>query len=221
MPVSTINRVKTIAFTLNKNTGTDIIPFYEIEGLSLGAELIPGHRIISFNSFVKNLKAYAKISSLDPVKLPDINVEDSDTDKLYKLLDVEWTSARKQLDLFISNFNNVWEPVGSLSILNPSGYPYRVYNLIDVYTDNIAIELGDNGKLGCQIKDAGYGLLSGDDKLTIHGSYVEEIFVEYDERPINITVSGSGGTATPTPIESTTDLLSNSSKLNNSFLMGN
>lgn len=218
MPISTVNRVKTIVIALTENSGDSVISLYTNEGLTLGAELVPGHKVISFNCFVKNLKAYASISSLEAVKLPEIDVMDSDTQKLYKLLDVEWTSPRKQLDLFISNNSDSWEPIGSLSILNPSGYPYRIYNLIDLYTDNVAIELGDNAKLGCRVKDVGYGYLLNPDKIVIHGSYVEEIFVEYEEKPTNIIVSG-GGTST-TPAESSKPL-GNISELNNSFLMGN
>jgi hypothetical protein len=52
---------------------------------------------------VKNLKAHAKINSLPPIKLPDFQLEDSETDKLYKTLDIEWGSARKQLNLYISD----------------------------------------------------------------------------------------------------------------------
>jgi hypothetical protein len=139
---------------------------------------------LSLNGFVKNLKAFSKISSLAAVQLPVFELEDSESQKLFKTLDIEFNSPRKQLDLFIS-VNNEWNQVGSASLLNPSGYPYRMYNLMDFYTDNSAAELGENGKIGVKISDVGYGLLTGNDTVTIHGSYIQEfVFADSYEDPI-------------------------------------
>ncbi len=220
MPISIVNRAKTIAVSLTESDENNIIILYQNQNLRLGSELMPGYKIISFNSFIKNLKASAQIKSLPAVTLPEITDEDSETEKLYKVLDVEWKSPRKHLDLFISSDNNQWHLVDGLSLLNPSGYPYRVYDLMQFFTDNVAIELGDNSKIGCQIKEVGYGLLAKGDKLTIHGSYVEEIFLEYAERPINITVTGFTTSEPSIPNIPQGTLLNDSSEINNSFLIG-
>lgn len=172
MDITTYNKAATIVKKLNSAT-SGIVTLYENTGEQ---NTIPNTSLISVNAFIKNLKAYSQIASLAAVNLPDIALEDSETQRLYKVLDVEWTSPRKQLDLLISDGGD-WEIVGSVSLLNPSGYPYRMYNLQDLYTDNLAIELGTNGKLGARIIDAGYGLLTGTDLVTIHGSYVEEIVI--------------------------------------------
>lgn len=181
MAISVVNRVKTITVALDRFSSNNIIPIYQNTGLSVGNDLLPGYKIISFNTFVKNLKAYAKIQSIEEAKLPEFTLEDSETDKAYKTLDVEWTSERKQLNLFISSGNTQWLPVASISLLNPSGYPFRIYNLQDLYTNNLAIELGDNSRIGVQIQDVGYGYLEQTDTVTIHGSYVEEIILEHKE----------------------------------------
>lgn len=174
MTISTFNKAKTIAKSLDGNTGQGIIPLF-------GSLLIgnyPG-QVISHNVFIKNLKAHAKIGSLSPVKLPNFTLEDSETDKLYKTLDIEWNSPRKQLNLFISNNEQAnWHQVGAISLLNPAGYPYRIYNLMDLITPNLAIELGDNGTIGIQIQDVGFGLLQTGDNVTIHGSYIQEIILD-------------------------------------------
>ena len=171
----TINKVRTIARKLNSQT-SGIITIYHNTG-NPGSIDLATNTLVSVNSFIKNLKAHAKIGSLAPIKMPNFQLEDSETDKLYKVLDVEWNSPRKQLNLYISDNALTWELIGAISLLNPSGYPYRVYNLMDMYTDNLAVELGENGRLGVEVKDVGYGLLTGDDLVTIHGSYVEEIIV--------------------------------------------
>ncbi|MBW4568051.1 MAG: hypothetical protein KME31_08510 [Tolypothrix carrinoi HA7290-LM1] len=173
MTISTFNKAKTIVKSLDSATGQAVIPIFS--NTLTGS--YPG-QIISVNAFVKNLKAHAKISSLAPVKLPNFQLEDSETDKLYKTLDIEWGSARKQLNLYISDNQTDWYQVGAISLLNPSGYPYRIYNLMDLITDNLAIELGENGRIGVQIQDVGYGALQTGDSVTIHGSYVQEIVVD-------------------------------------------
>lgn len=136
-----------------------------------------GEGIISINTFVDNLKVYAFIKSLDPVRLPNFKLEDSETDKLYKTLDVEFNSPRKQLDVVISDNGTDWNLIGSVSLLNPSGYPYRMYNLLDFFTDGLGARLGNNFRIGVRVKDVGFGVLSGEDMLTVHGSYVQEYVV--------------------------------------------
>lgn len=170
--ISTYQKVRQITQKLTSTTGGAIVDLMP----TLTPDSIPGLTVVSVNNFVKSLRAYAKITSLTEVSLPNFELTDSETDKLYKSLDVEWTSPRKQLDLLI-NQGDGWEIIGSVSLLNPSGYPYRSYNLQDLYTDNLALELGENGKVGVRVVDVGHGLLSGGDSLTIYGSYSQEIVV--------------------------------------------
>ena len=200
MSISSVNRAKTIAVPLNAGSGDQIITVYEGSGLTIGSELVPAHTIVSYNVFIKNLKAFAEINSLPEIALPEFELTDSETTKLYKTLNVEWRSARKQLNLFIAADSD-WRKVGSVSLLNPSGYPFRIYNLLDLFTDNLFFELGENGKIGVQIEEVGYGLLFGNDSVIIHGSYVEEIFTNYTEPPIipPITINLSNSTSEPPP----------------------
>ena len=160
------NKIQTISRTITSVDESNIIVLFDNSAL-------PDPTRISLNGFVKNLKAFSKISSLVSVNLPVFELEDSESQKLFKTLDIEFNSPRKQLDLFIGDATN-WGQVGSISLLNPSGYPYRMYNLLDFYTDGLAAELGENGKIGVQVVDVGHGLLVGADTITIHGSYVQE-----------------------------------------------
>lgn len=220
MPISTINRVKSITVSLNAATGNSILPIYQNSNVTVGSELLPGYKVVSFNCFLKNLKAFAKIQSLEESPLSNFALEDSATDKLYKTLDIEWKSPRKQLSLYIASGNAGWSQVGSVSLLNPAGYPFRIYNLMDLYTDNLALELGDNSRIGITVDEVGYGLLEAADTVTIHGSYVEEIFLENKEPPINISVAvagGSGGIVNPITDYS----IGNVAIIDNSFLMRN
>lgn len=188
--ISTFNKTGTIAKKLTPSS-SDIIPVFEnVSPTSLTD-------IVSYNFFVKNFKAYAKIRSVQIAPMPILFDEDNETTRIQKILDIEWRTPRKQLDLFISDgeINSSWEPVGSVSLLNPSGYPYRSYNLMDIFTTNLAIELGAKGKIGVKVTDVGYGLLQSEDEVTIHGSYVQEISVASE--------SGGGTTINPviTPVQ--------------------
>lgn len=188
MPITSINRVRTITLPLTSATGSAIVPIYQNSGLVVGQELITSYVIISFNCFLKNLKVFASIQSLPEIPLPDFKVEDSETDKLYKTLDIEWKSPRKQLSLYIASEGQGWSQVGSVSLLNPYGYPFRIYNLMDLYTDNLALELGENSRIGIGIDDVGYDYLMSNDIVTVHGSYLEEIFVSYADITPQITL---------------------------------
>ncbi|MBE9210230.1 hypothetical protein IQ244_27780 [Nostoc sp. LEGE 06077] len=183
MAISTINEAKPIVLKLDANSTSNVYPIFTDNDFTIDTG-----SVVSENIFVKNLKAYVKIASLPEANLPDITLEDSNTQALYKSLNTEWSSARKQLDLLVSEDSINWHPVGSISLLNPAGYPYRVYNIMDLYTQNLAIELGKNGRLGVQLKDAGWGLLQSGDTVTIHGSYVKEICIDDSPTPINNSV---------------------------------
>jgi hypothetical protein len=171
------NIVKTISRKITSVDGDNIISLFENSA-------VPQASRISLNGFVKNLKAFSKISSLAAINLPVFELEDSESQKLFKTLDIEFNSPRKQMDLFIGS-GNEWNQMGSISLLNPSGYPYRMYNLLDFYTDGLAAELGENGKIGVKITDVGYGLLSGADAVTIHGSYIQEFVIESPQQGSN------------------------------------
>jgi hypothetical protein len=185
MTIITYNKVLTIVKKIDSTSPTGIIP---IITNSL-AGMTGGGQVLSANAFIKNLKAFAQIKSLPPINLPNISIEDSDTERLYKVLDTEWQSPRIQLNVYISNNTTDWHLMGGISLLNPSGYPYRIYNLLDLYTDNLAVELGEDGRIGVEIKNVGYGSLGASDLITIHGSYVSEIVVNQDNYIVPITNS--------------------------------
>lgn len=221
MPISNVNRVKSIVVPLTNFNANDIVTIYQNTDIAIGSDLIPDHKIVSFNTFIKNLKVFASIKSLDEAALPDFQLDDSSTQKLQKVLDIEWKSPRKQLNLFIGTTYSDWQQVGSVSLLNPSGYAFRVYNLMDLFTDNLAIELGNDGRIGIQVQNVGYGLLTSEDKVTIHGSYIEEFFVQSNETPININVNVTGASSSEGSIAPINHTISDSTIIGNSFLVGN
>ncbi|GAA6621584.1 hypothetical protein [Scytonema sp. NUACC26] len=179
--------VGTISHRLDSTSNPGVITVFQANN---NLPTVPGSTKLNLNVFIKNFRAFAIIQSLAPVRLPNYTLEDSESDKTYKMLDIEWGSARKQLDLFIGVTGQPWQKVGAISLLNPSGYPYRIYNLQDLYTPNLAIELGENGKLGVQVVDVGHGVLQGNDFITIHGSYTQE-WVGYEGSELTLCTDES------------------------------
>lgn len=176
--LQTFNKCLTLCHSVTTANADVITPIITAGNSNIAT----GGRAISRNIFVKNLKAFTQIKSLASASIPDIQLEDSEIQKLYKVLDIEWKSPRYHLNAYISNnAGETWHMAGALSLLNPSGYPYRIYNLMDLFTDNLAIELGENGSIGIQIADVGYGSLQANDLITIHGSYIEEVVEVWNE----------------------------------------
>lgn len=168
--LQTFNKCLTLCHQVTPDNANAITPI-----ITVGNSTASG-RVASRNIFVKNLKVFTQVKSLASASIPNIGLEDSEIQKLYKVLDIEWKSPRYHLNAYISNdAGETWYLAGALSLLNPTGYPYRIYNLMDLFTDNLAIELGENGSIGVKIVDVGYGSITANDTITIHGSYIEEI----------------------------------------------
>lgn len=227
MPITPISRVRTIAYRVE---GTEVIKTIYQTDLVVGNEYQPGYKIISFNAFIKNLKVFASIPSLPEAPLPSFAPTDTSTQKTMKVLDVEWGSPRKQMNVYITTDTGtvpIWHKIGSVSFLNPYRYPFRIYNLMDLFTDNLALELGENSRIGVQMEDVGYGVVTYQDTVVIHGSYTEEMFVQSEDRENiynfeirNIITGGStnvGNNGGTVPNNS----ISNSSVVSNSSSVGN
>lgn len=181
METITINR--SIHLKLDSTSIDDVV---QITETNTNLNLNPRDRIISRNKYIKNLKAYSNITSITEANLPDFKFDDSESDKLNKVLDLEWNSPRKQINLLIGT-DLLFFPIGEISILNPVGYPYRINNLLDLLTDNLAFELGQEVDLAVKIHDVGYGLLQEEDVITIFGNFVEEIVIDSSNLPISIS----------------------------------
>lgn len=189
MAIDSINVVKKIARKITSADRDNIIVLFDNVN---PVPSIPSNDIISINGFLKNLKGFSRIASLQEAQLPDIRLEDSEPERRIKALDIEWQSPRKQLDMLVSADGQNWIEIGSISLIRQQGYPYRMYSLLDFFTDGLADEFGDNGKAGCRIIDVGYGLLEENDVVTIHGSYLQEIVFKTQAQPININLACNG-----------------------------
>lgn len=203
MAIQTINNAKSICTSLQIGDA-GITTIYEPQNLYIGQDYLPNYQLIGFNTFIKNLRVFSQITSLGVAPLPEIELTDSNTQKLVKVLDAEWQSERKQLNLYLSN-NNIWKQIGSLSLLRPFGYPFRIYNIMSQYTNGLMLELGSDSRIGVQVQDVGYGLIASGDRVTVFGNYVEELIlngnfetkIQVDFNPPVINVNPNVNVETP------------------------
>lgn len=173
------SRVYTISKKILPSDGENILTIVDnnIDLFRARYPTLPGDSWV--NGFLSELYCYTEINSLAEVALPNYDLGDSQSQKLTKTLQLEWGSPRYHLCLWTTAASNPtytdWQLVGMISLLHPSGYPYRRYRPLDLLTDNLARELGENSKIGVSIKAAGSGLPKASDLIVIDGSWKQEV----------------------------------------------
>ena len=160
---------------LDASSSDRIITIYQPSHDAQDATYLKTAEHIILNGFIKTLRAKTAIKSLAEVVLPNITLEESRTQRLSLMRNVEWNSPRKELRLYLAETFNDWHHIASVSLLNVP--PYRLINLMEYFTENIAIELGATGAIGVSIFNAGYGLLGNNDEVVIYGSGTTEVVV--------------------------------------------
>lgn len=129
-----------------------------------------GYRVIHEAATVEGLRAISYISSFAAAEFPVFGIEASESERFFAALNLEWSSERCQMNVLIEIEDN-YNKISVQSLLNPSPYPFREYDLGD-------FSLGNNSHLYIQIQDVGYGLLTGSDNVVFHGNIVRDITIE-------------------------------------------
>lgn len=139
------------------------------------------------NGFVDEIYCFAKLKN-SLAEAPQINFLATDTkdDRTAKSVAYEWGPDNPRIELCVWTRKNPgtslnptpWNLVGSVSLMNPSGHPWRRYRLLDLLTDNLGRKLGSNGQIGISLRDVGFGLIkSNEDVITIDGAYSQECVI--------------------------------------------
>lgn len=157
-----------ICITLDQSSGANVVPIFNYIPYTKA-----GYRLINEYLEVNDLKAVTWIYSLLAVDFPIFQLTDSESVQTLAAINLEWQSPRIELDVVIAIDNSLqWQRIAAYSVLNPDPYPYREYSLGN-HT------LGDNAMLGFQIRDVGFGLLTGaQDKVTIYADLKRIITIE-------------------------------------------
>ena len=161
------------------------------------------------NGFIKEWKVYSEIYSLTEAPFPNLQDTSSDNERLAAVLNVEWGSPRFHFCVWSTTKNNPsnrpsagdWVLEGKHSILHPAGYPYRIYYPLDLLTNSISREVGEAGKFGFSIENAGYGYPTNQDVIVTSGQWTQElVYLAPDPTPVVVYVTGgssSGAVSAP------------------------
>jgi len=185
-----LRKNKTILKTLTADTQSNIVTLIDPSNLQGKTQAyLSNAGVISAdgNIYLKELDLRAEISSLLAPPPPDISDDDSDSQALHKVLNYEWKSPGKRLEILLQEAGGDWVVITEVALIGNTGYPYRTYNLYDMLTDNLAFHLEQNYALGARVINVGNGLLDGSDRLVIRGSYVEEVVVSEDVSPMQFS----------------------------------
>jgi hypothetical protein len=157
-----------------------LVPFSESDATGFRAIYVPSAispydrvQTLRFYGFITSLRMKVDINSIQESVLPNLEADASRTERLTALRDMEWRSPRKQISFYLKTAYVDWQPIFDISLLNR--LPYYQVNLLPYLTDNISFDTSNDCQLGARITDAGYGLLSGEDRITLYGSVREEI----------------------------------------------
>lgn len=126
-----------------------------------------------YYGFITDLRAKIKITSIPEKPLPVLDAEQSRTERLTAVRDLEWMSERYELGLYLQASGTGILHIASLSLLNRR--PFYQINLLPYFTDNSLINIASDARILARIENAGYGLLSGQDEVVIFGSVKEEV----------------------------------------------
>lgn len=182
--METYNRNRPITVKLDASSTDRIITVFENKPEPDDAAYLRNADHVILNGFIKTFRATSILNSIPEAQLPNFSVELSRAERLSRTRNVEWTQARKELQLYLAETPNNWFPIAKASLLNIP--PYRMIDLMEYFTSNLAIELGSTGAIGVSIVNAGYGLLGPTDSVYIHGSATTEVVVIPRElQPIN------------------------------------
>ncbi|MBW4465672.1 MAG: hypothetical protein KME07_09560 [Pegethrix bostrychoides GSE-TBD4-15B] len=126
-----------------------------------------------YYGFITDLRVKVRVSSIPEKELPTFEVEQSRTERLTAVRDLEWAGHRYELGLYMQASGTGILHIASISLLNRQ--PYYHVNLLPYFTDNSLINLASDARILARIENAGYGFLAGLDEVVIFGSVKEEV----------------------------------------------
>jgi hypothetical protein len=166
---SIYSRSQTILKRFTSASGSNLTTVYE-PGFTSPWDLLPTTR---YCGFITDLRLKVAIPSLAEKALPDLDVTASRTARITAVRDLEWTSERRELALYLETSSQPACEVARVSLLNR--VPFYHINLIPYFSDNAIVNVAADARLLARIVDAGYGLLKQNDEVIIFGSVKEEV----------------------------------------------
>ncbi|NEQ47009.1 MAG: hypothetical protein F6K00_27095 [Leptolyngbya sp. SIOISBB] len=128
---------------------------------------------LKFYGFITDLRARIDIRSLPESEIPDIPLGTSRTSKAEIVRELEYGSARYELELLIRNTYSGWMSLFNFSLLNRR--PFYVVDLLSYLSNQPAFAMANDARLGVRVLDVGFGTMQAGDSVNIFGAAREEV----------------------------------------------
>jgi len=153
----------------SSTTQNNLVVLYE-PGVVTPWDVVPTTR---YYGFITDLRMKVQIKSIAESQIPQLDITSSRTERILAIRDMEWNSARKEMELFLETSNHALAHIATVSLLNRQ--PYYHINLLPYLSDLGVFNVANDARLLARVKDAGYGLLQNTDELVVFGSVKEEV----------------------------------------------
>jgi len=178
MPVSKLDWIewRLISCELNALTGTNIVVIAECNPQPFIDLYQSADTKVRVNGHIENFQAKASLDDrlLPEIQLPLYDVESSAFQRAMQDTLLQHNSPRKHLNVYVSSAYRNWLCINTIAMLNPAGFPYFTYNLLEKMTDSLTYKIGHYDRIGIGVEAVGWGGLAGSDSIIIHGNYGDE-----------------------------------------------
>lgn len=127
---------------------------------------------VKYSGFITSLRLTVDISSVPELELPLDDPLDIEVDREAKEKEVIYNTPRKCISLYLRNSSSKSVLVGEILLFNRR--PHYFVNLLKYFSDARTFDIASDTVITVQMKEIGYGLLQGNDRIAIIGSSVEE-----------------------------------------------
>lgn len=171
MQIQRISRVVNIITNFNADTDTDTLLIYQ--PALQGDDILPG---VNYYGFISDLKLVVDIDSVPEIQLPVSSLIETESEKSAKEKEAIINSQHKCISLYLKQGTLSPALIGEILLFNR--YPYYYVNLRRYFTDTESFDVAPTTAILMQMKNVGYGLLQGTDKVTVVGNAIEEAFIQ-------------------------------------------
>ena len=153
---------------LNASTSTNVIDLYQPGWLN-------PYDVIStakYSGFITSLRLTIDITSTSEMSVIQSDILDDAVTVSNNNKETFNGNPKKCLSFFIKTSTTPLIKVADVYLFNQR--PYYYLDLINYFTSAGTFDVAPDTLIACQMKDVGYGLLSGNDRILLLGSVVEE-----------------------------------------------
>ncbi|MEM6836892.1 MAG: hypothetical protein AAF609_08545 [Cyanobacteria bacterium P01_C01_bin.120] len=193
MTTATFNRSRQILQPITALNATDMTVIYDSSYVNPN-EIT---NTLKYYGFITDLRATVRVNSFAPVQPPVLRIGSSASEKAEAIREAEFNSERCHLAVYLRNSRTGWTEIYREPIVNRQ--PFYTIDLTTYLTNQPAFAVSSDSQLAVRLLDIGFGLIDGDDSISIYGSAREEVTALPNDGRLITTSTSSQATATNQP----------------------